>query len=109
MAAWLPAIKAIFPYVTQVITLAVPIFTQKPAQEASHEVISHQIAELQEAVTHNAESLKVLATQMQKLLSEIEAGAAKAEMETRSIKRLCVISIITSIAAIAISLAVWLH
>ena len=109
MAIWLPALKAIFPYVTQIVTAAIPAFTKKTNKGTTEELIPNQILELQEAVTHNTESLKILATQLQKLISGIDTGSSKIEKEIKTIRWLSIIAIIFSAIAIILWLAFWLH
>ena len=103
MAAWLPALKALLPYATQIVTAAIPAFTRRAGQD----VIPQQIQELQGAVVHNAESVKMLATQMQQVITTIDSGAARIEHDMRTVKRLSIIAIILSIVAIALSIASW--
>lgn len=109
MAAWLPALKAILPYVSQVVSVALPVFTKIADKNKSADVIPDQIQELQAAVTHNAESLKVLADQLQKTITSIEAGAVRMESELRAIRRLSVAAILMSLAAIGVGIASWLQ
>jgi hypothetical protein len=109
MAVWLPAVKAILPYVTQIVTAVIPVFTKKKDKGRTDEVITSQISELQEAVTHNAESLKILATQLQQVISGIDTGADKIEQEIKIIKRLSIFAIAISVFAIILWLASWLH
>lgn len=116
MAAWLPALKLALPYITQVVSAAVPAFTAgRNAKAPPEEVIPQQIAELQEAVTHNAESLKILATQMQQVMEGMEAGAGRMQQElSRELaqtRRLCRWAIGLSLGAGFVSLtalAAWL-
>jgi hypothetical protein len=109
MAAWLPAIKVILPYLTQIVTAAIPAFTKKPSEDSSQEVVANQITELQNAVIHNAESMKTLATQLQQVINGLESGAAKAEKEVRTIKKLLILAIIIAGIAIVFCLITWLQ
>jgi hypothetical protein len=109
MAAWLPALKVMLPYLTQIVTAAIPAFTKKPSEDGSQEVIANQITELQNAVIHNAESMKTLATQLQQVINGLESGAAKAEKEVKVTKRLSVLAIIISSIAIVFCLVTWLQ
>ncbi|MEO8156990.1 MAG: hypothetical protein ABI648_04280 [Betaproteobacteria bacterium] len=109
MAAWLPALKAILPYVSQVVSVALPVFTKMADKNKVQDVVPNQIQELQTAATHNAESLKVLADQLQKTITSIESGAVKMESELRALKRLSVAAILLSLAAVAASIVSWLH
>lgn len=103
MAAWLPFLKASLPYVTQIVTAAIPAFTSKPAGENTNELVAKQIAELQTAVTHNAESLKGLATQLKEALEGIDAGAARLQTELVRQRRLTLVAVL--VAAVSLVLA----
>ena len=109
MAAWLPALKALLPYATQIVTAAIPAFTKRADRGKAEDVIPEQIQELQTAVTHNAQSLKMLATQLQQVITGIDSGAAKIESEIRTVKRLCFVAIALSIVALALCAALWLR
>jgi hypothetical protein len=109
MAAWLPALKVVLPYVTQIVTTALPVFTSKPEEGRTQDVIPKQISELQVAVTGNAESLKTLAAQLQQTITSIDSGAIKLEERLKLIKRLSTSAIVLSVFAIVFSLICWLH
>lgn len=106
MAAWLPALKASLPYITQVVTAAIPMFTSKPENANSAALVPQQIEELQVAVVENAEKVQGLATQMQNNLESLSSGASDLQGEIRLIKRLIVLALTLSI--IGLSLAVWM-
>ena len=106
MAAWLPALKASLPYITQVVTEAIPMCTSKPENAGSAELVPKQIEELQVAVVENAEKVQGLATQMQNNLESLSSGASDLQREMRLIKRLIVAALTLSI--IGLSLAVWM-
>lgn len=91
--AWLPTFKSILPYVTQIVSLAVPAFTVKSGAGVSQEVINQQIRELQDASVRNTEAVKVLASQLQKTIADIDIGAARIEKELQRIRHLCVVAI----------------
>ncbi len=101
MPAWLPAVKAVLPFVAQIVTAAIPVFTKK--ERAGTDDIARQIAELQEAVTHNAESVKVLATQLQEVINDI--GAAGIEKDIRINRWLAIAALVLS----SIAIALWLY
>ena len=65
MAAWfVPAVKAILPYVSAIVTAAVPVFTTRKADEAAAaqaQLLQKQIAELQSAASQNAVHIRELA------------------------------------------------
>lgn len=77
MAAWIPVLKAALPYISNIVAAAIPAFTQRKGQAPSTELVSQQIAELQEAVTSNAEAVKTLAAQVEKTLTAFDAGEAE--------------------------------
>ena len=74
MAVWIPVLKAALPYVSNLVATALPVFTSKKEQDASAELVARQIAELQTAVTGNAEAVKGLAAQLEKTITALEAG-----------------------------------
>ena len=104
MVAWLPAFKTILPYVTQIVTLAVPAFTTKN-DAASQVIVGKQISELQDAATRNTEAVKVLASQLQKAIADIETGAARIEKELQKTRQLCLVAITVSGIAILLGIA----
>jgi len=104
MAAFLPALKIALPYITQIVTAAVPMFTSRPANGKPDEVVPQQIRELQTAVTQNAESVKGLATQWKGTMEGLDAAAARLQQEVTVLRRLVYCS--TAIAIVASILAV---
>ncbi len=106
MVAWLPALKVSLPYITQIVTAAIPMFTSKPKNADSAALVPQQIEELQVAVVENAENVKGLATQMQNNLESLSSGASDLQREIKLIKRLIVMALTLSI--IGLSLAVWM-
>jgi hypothetical protein len=104
MAAWLPVIKASLPYVTQIITAAIPAFTSKPINEKADELVPKQIAELQAAVTHNAEAVKGLATQLKDTIEGIDQSAVKLQAELTRLRRLTAASMLVASLSIAIAI-----
>ena len=105
MAVWLPLLKASLPYVTQLVTAAIPAFTSRSTTEKAADIVPKQIAELQSAVTHNAESVKALAAQLKEAIESIDAGAAALQQEVKRAKRLAAAAIL--LALLAVSVAVW--
>lgn len=97
MAAWLPLLKTVLPYLTTIVTAAVPAFTARKDNE--------QIAELQQAVRQNAESIKVLAEQLQRTIHAIEAGAVAADRARKQARTLGIVALIISLVALGVALA----
>lgn len=103
MAAFLPALKVALPYITQIVTATVPMFTSKPANGKTDELVSKQIQELQEAVTNNAESVKVMATQWKETMEGLDTAAARLQKEIVVLRRVAYGSVV--VAAVAVVLA----
>lgn len=97
MVAWLPTLKAVLPYVTQIVTTAIPEFTKKADKSEVQALTNNQIVELQVAATHNAESLKLLAKQLEQVVSSLDAGSIKIDKEIRNTKLLSYLAIGISI------------
>jgi len=104
VAAWLPALKAVLPYVTNIVTAALPAFTARKGQDRSAEVTAQQIAELQGAATHNAESVQVLAEQLQRTVTAVEQGAVNAERTLRRLRLLTAASLLVAGLALCAAL-----
>ncbi|MFL6624505.1 MAG: hypothetical protein ACJ8KA_02235 [Sulfurifustis sp.] len=100
MADWIPILKTVLPYLTSVMTAAVPAFQARKDEE--------KIAELQAAALQNAHSMKVLAEQFQRALEAIEAGARANERMIRQVRILSVIALAAAIASlIGLTAAIW--
>jgi ABC-type hemin transport system substrate-binding protein len=105
MAVWLPVLKAALPYITQIVSAAIPAFTSKHAREKAADVVPKQIEELQTAVIQNAETVKALATQLKETLEGIDASAATLHQEIKVLKRLAAAAVILALSGA--SVAVW--
>ena len=98
------------PYVPEIIRLARPLFTRTPpqvdnSQQLRIDVIGAQIAELQDAATQNADSIRKLATDMQKTIEVLQLGADRAERQLRRSNQLVLVA--TIVAALAFLLAAY--
>jgi hypothetical protein len=105
MAAWF-ALAA--PYLPDIIQLALPLFTRTKAQEKtpelhSQQVIVQQITELQNAATQNADSIKLLATEMQKTIEALQVGATILEKKLNRALLLAIVASTTALLAFAIA------
>lgn len=110
MAIWLPALKMMLPYVASVATSAIPAFTQRREGDKSIELMVQQIAELQQAAGHNAESVKLLADQMQKALQVMELAAENSERQLRRTKLMSALSLVLALPALLLALTLlWLR
>ena len=105
MAVFLPVLKIALPYITQIVTAAVPMFTSRPASGKDDEIVPEQIRELQAAVTQNAESVKGLALQFKETVEGIDAAAARLQKEIVGLRRLVIFT--TALAAIAAFMALF--
>ena len=106
MAAWVSALKAVLPYVTNIVTAAIPAFTARRGQDRSAEVTAQQISELQSAATHNAESVQVLAEQLKRTVSAVEQGAVNVERTLRRLRLLASATLLVALAALCAALIV---
>ena len=105
MAAWLPLIKASLPYVTQIVTAAIPGFTSRTTFGKPDEVVGKQIAELQAAATSNAESIQTLAAQLKQTIEGIDAAGADLQRQLKILRWLAGAAVVVAIVAIAV--AIW--
>ena len=95
MAAYLPVIKAILPYLAPLVSAATPMFTRSASEAGKDESSTAQlITELQEAVENNANSLKIIATQLQ---TSIEAFDEREAIDQKRLSE--IVSLIESSAA----------
>jgi uncharacterized phage infection (PIP) family protein YhgE len=102
MAAWY-ALAAT--YLPDIIKLTLPLFTRTRTQEKTPEVMAQQIAELQSAALQNADSIKLMATEMQKTIETLQIGAAQLERRLQRAQMLAVAAAI--IAALAFGVAAY--
>jgi len=104
MALWLPVLKASLPYITQIVTAAIPAFTRKSSGEMSDDLVARQISELQSAATSNAESVKGLATQLKETIETIDAGAPSFQAELIRTRQLAFVSILVAAVSLLVAL-----
>jgi methyl coenzyme M reductase beta subunit len=109
MAPWLPAVQAVLPYLAQVVTAAIPAFTQKGDKSETDDLTRRQISELQLAVVQNAESIKTVATQMQQVIQDLDAASARIEAGMRTTRQLALAALLVALAALGLSLYTWMH
>ncbi|TVP91108.1 MAG: hypothetical protein EA348_04870 [Pseudomonadaceae bacterium] len=83
---FLPIIKVVAPYIAQVATAAIPAFTAKPDTAKSDPILAKQIEELQAAATQNAESIHLLAENLQTTIQGLEAAAIESRRQARLFK-----------------------
>ena len=98
------------PYVPEIIRLARPLFTRTPVaadntQQIRLDVVSEQITELQNAASQNADSIRKLATDMQKTLEVLQLGSERMEKRLAAANLLAIIA--TTAAALAFGVAAY--
>ena len=105
-ATWITIAASSLP---EIIRMARPLFTRTPQVDNSHQarmdLIDEQIAQLQDAATQNADSIKKLATDMQKTIEVLQVGADQAERRLRRASQLTLIA--TTVAILAFALAAY--
>lgn len=107
MAAWLaPALKVVLPHLGTIVSAVVPVFTRKKTDAATNQLqlLQDQIAELQSAVSQNAEYIKDLASQLQTTVSALEQTASIAEEKIRWAIWFSVAAVMLSIISLALAL-----
>lgn len=103
-ATWITIAASSLP---EIIRMARPLFTRTPqvdnSQQLRMDVIGEQIAELQDAATQNADSIRKLATDMQKTIEVLQVGADQAERRLRRASQLTLIATTVSVLAFALA------
>ena len=100
MAGWF-AIAA--PYIPEIIKIARPLFTRNSSKEKSLDIVAQQIVELQTAAIQNAESTKIIASEMQHTIEALQSGAIKLEKKLEQARMLLIISITVSVLAFCVA------
>lgn len=114
MPSWLiPALKAVLPHVGDIVNAARPVFTRRkpvdtPAAQTA-DVTQQQIAELQAAVSQNAEHVHELAEQLQSTVAALQASAALAESRLRRVRVAVSLSVVVSLAALLVAVGAYLR
>ncbi|KAA0889270.1 hypothetical protein [Pusillimonas sp. ANT_WB101] len=106
MAVFLPALKIALPYITQAVAAAIPAFTSRPVNGKADDVVPEQIAELQAAVTQNAETVQGLAVQMKEIIKDADAGMAAMQQQITMLRRLVILCL--GAVAVGIVVIIWL-
>ena len=105
MAGWLlPALKAMLPHVGDIVAAAKPVFTKKKPGPGTPPGEVQQIAELQAAVSQNAEHVRELAAQLQSTVAAIEKGAELAESRLRRAVLFCAVAVGLALFALGAAL-----
>ena len=106
MAAWFTVAAPLIP---EILRLARPYFTRPPQQAIAppSDVVAVQIAELQDVAAQNAESIKVLAAEMQKTITSLQQASMTLEQRLRRAHRLSLASLAVAAAALAVAVATY--
>jgi methyl-accepting chemotaxis protein len=107
MAVWfIPVLKAILPHIGAIVSAAKPVFTGKNAGTSpSHDpLLQQQIAELQSAVSQNAEHIKELAATLQTTVAALEQAAAAVEKQPKRIFHWVLAASVLSLVSLGIAL-----
>jgi hypothetical protein len=100
MAAWF---TAALPFIPDVIKLATPLFTRSKPQDHVPEVVVTQITELQNASAQNTEALKTLASEMQKTIDTLQAGANALAKDLRAAKIVSLVAATTALLSFGLA------
>lgn len=103
MPAWIPILKVSLPYITQIVSTAIPAFTYRSAGGKVDPVVAQQIEELQTAATTNAESVHVLAEKLQLTIEGVDEAAQRLQKELVRMKLL--LAGATTVAVLALVVA----
>ena len=103
---YLPIIKTLAPYITQIAAIAIPAFTSKKdtaklETSESISIITKQIEELQSAASQNAQSVQVLAENLQQAIKNIDITAQQASKKISTYKAIIIISLLLSVTSLA--------
>lgn len=105
MAGWvLPALKAILPHVGTIVEAARPVFRRPSAAGDARQPVEEQIAELQAAITQNADHIKALAEQLQKTVTVLEQEAESSRARVARAYGASIVSMVLAVAALAVAL-----
>ena len=85
-----------------ILGVVAPAFTRKKAAQISEqaEVMATQIAELQAAVSSNADQVKQLAEQLKQVVKALEEAALEAAADRERTRTLCLLAVGMSLLAI---------
>ncbi|RDZ26620.1 hypothetical protein [Lysobacter silvisoli] len=103
MAAWFTVVAPLIP---EILRQARPYFTKAPQQALPPaNIVAVQIGELQDAAAQNAESIKILAAEMQKTLTGLQEASMALEQRLRRARAVSLAALATAGVALAIAAA----
>ncbi|AEK62260.1 hypothetical protein [Collimonas fungivorans] len=110
MSTWLSVTKAVLPYISDIISVAAPVFTRRKGntEESQLQILQQQVSELQAASLQNLGDIKALAEQLQTALplleQEMRQAAQQADARLRRASLLCGLAL--GLSALALVVAV---
>jgi uncharacterized protein YlxW (UPF0749 family) len=104
MAAWLPIIKTAIPIISQIVTVATPMFTRMQNGSARDELTARQIEELQNAATQNSASVKELAAQVEKTFEGMESAAKELQVRLERQQKLSLLALMFGFGGLLLGL-----
>lgn len=102
MAAWFTAVA---PFLPDLIQMAKPIFTRAKSEEKAPDLVPQQITELQDAAAQNAESVRLLAAEMQQTLTALQQASGELEHKLERANRLSLVAV--TVAGLSFALAAY--
>ena len=107
-ASWLTALNTALPYVESLAKLALPVFGQRKQAKEATDASQQQLAELQTAVTDNAEHVRELAVQLQQALKALEQAGVELAATQRRQRRSLALTLALALLALALeAVALW--
>lgn len=106
MAWFMPAVKAILPFISPIIGATLPVFSSRKGDEAAAAqagLVQQQITELQSATSQNAANIKELAEQLRNTVTALEQGATIAESRFKRTTVFCIAAMAVSVIALGVS------
>jgi hypothetical protein len=89
MAAWFTAVA---PFLPDIIQMAKPMFTRARGEDKAPDLVPRQISELQDAAAQNAESVRLLAAEMQQTLTALQQASVELERKLERASRLSLVA-----------------
>ncbi|MQR01494.1 hypothetical protein [Glaciimonas soli] len=105
MSSWLPVAKAILPYVSDIISVAKPVFTHRKGNNPANqiEILQEQVEQLQTATLQNTHDIKALAEQFKTALPALEKEIWDAHTKAGRAQLISVVALIVALLASVIA------
>ncbi|WP_211462570.1 hypothetical protein [Collimonas silvisoli] len=111
MPTWLSVTKAVLPYVGDIISATVPVFTRRKGNtEVSQiQILQQQVSELQTASLQNIGDIKALAEQFKTALPMLEQEMQQVDARLRLTNLLCGSALGVAVLALVVALVALLN